>query len=70
MGLCGLDSSGSGQGPVERSCEHSNAPLGSITCYEIPEWLRNWWLFKKDSLQGVSLLEVSQLYSVLLMQLL
>jgi hypothetical protein len=27
---CGLDSSGSGQGPVAGSCEHGNEPLGSI----------------------------------------
>jgi hypothetical protein len=30
VGRCGLDSSGSGKGPVEGSCEHSNEPLGSI----------------------------------------
>jgi hypothetical protein len=29
-GKCGLDSSGSGQGPVEGSCEHDNERLGSI----------------------------------------
>jgi hypothetical protein len=30
VGRCGLDSSGSGQGTVVSSCEHSNEPLGSI----------------------------------------
>jgi hypothetical protein len=27
---CGLDSSGSGEGPVAGSCEHGNEPSGSI----------------------------------------
>jgi hypothetical protein len=31
----GLDSSGSGWGSVEGSCENSNEPLGSIKCWEI-----------------------------------
>jgi len=30
VGRFGLDASGSGQGPVAVSCEHSNAPLGFI----------------------------------------
>jgi hypothetical protein len=30
VGRCGLDSSGSGQGPVAGSCEHGNEPSGSI----------------------------------------
>jgi hypothetical protein len=30
MGRYGLDSSGSGQGPVVRSCEHSNESSDSI----------------------------------------
>jgi hypothetical protein len=34
---CGLESSGSGQGPVAGSCEHSNEPLGSIKCGECLE---------------------------------
>jgi len=32
VGSCGLDTSGSGQGPVEGSCEHCNEPLSSIKC--------------------------------------
>jgi hypothetical protein len=30
VGRCGLDSSGSGQGPVAGSCEHGSVPSGSI----------------------------------------
>jgi hypothetical protein len=30
VGRCGLDSSGSGQGPVVGSWEHDNEPSGSI----------------------------------------
>jgi hypothetical protein len=29
LGECGLDSTGSGQGPVAGCCEYSNEPLGS-----------------------------------------
>jgi hypothetical protein len=45
----GLDSFGSGEGPVADSCEHGNEPSSSIKYLEVPEYLRNWWLFKKDS---------------------
>jgi hypothetical protein len=31
VGVCGLDSSGSGWGLVMGSCGHVNEPLGSIT---------------------------------------
>jgi hypothetical protein len=30
MGMCGLDASGLGQGPVVGSCEQGNEPSGSI----------------------------------------
>jgi hypothetical protein len=30
VGSCGLDSSGSGQGPVAGCCEHGNEPSDSI----------------------------------------
>jgi hypothetical protein len=30
VGSCGLDASGSGQGPVAGFCEHGNEPAGSI----------------------------------------
>jgi hypothetical protein len=33
----GLDSSGSGQGSVEGSCEHGNKPSGSIEFWKILE---------------------------------
>jgi hypothetical protein len=29
--------SGSGEGPVEGSCEHGNAPSGCIKCWEVLE---------------------------------
>jgi hypothetical protein len=37
MGWYGLDQFGSGQGPVEGSCERGNEPLGSIICWEVLE---------------------------------
>jgi hypothetical protein len=49
IGWYGLDRSGSGQGPVEGSCEHGNGPSGSIICWEFLEWLHNWQLLKKVS---------------------
>jgi hypothetical protein len=35
MGWYGLDSSGSGYGPLEGSCEHGNKPSGSVKDWEI-----------------------------------
>jgi len=32
MRRCGLDSSGSGLGPVAGCCAHGNKPLGSVKC--------------------------------------
>jgi hypothetical protein len=49
MGWYGLDTSGSGYGPVEVSCEHGNEPSGSIKCWIILEQLSDWRLLKKDS---------------------
>jgi hypothetical protein len=37
MGWYGLDSSGSGYGPVEGSYDHGNEPSGSITGWEVLE---------------------------------
>jgi hypothetical protein len=37
MGRYGLDSIGSGLGPVAGFCEHGNEPSGSIKCWEILE---------------------------------
>ena len=49
MGWHGLDSSGSGKGLVEDSCEHGNKPSGSIKYWEVLEWLSSWQLLKKGS---------------------
>jgi hypothetical protein len=37
VGSCGLDSSGSGYGPVAGPCEHGNEPSGSIKREELLE---------------------------------
>jgi hypothetical protein len=50
----GLDSYGSEQGPVERSCERSNEPSGSINRWEIIEFLSDWRLPKRAQLHVVS----------------
>jgi hypothetical protein len=34
MRRCGLDATGSGQGPMADSCKHGNEPSGSIQCGE------------------------------------
>jgi hypothetical protein len=34
---------------VEGPYEHGDEPSGSIKCWEILEWLRNWRLLKKGS---------------------
>jgi hypothetical protein len=49
MGWCGLNSSGSGEGPVESSCEHNNEPSGCLKFWEILEDLSNWQHPMKDS---------------------
>jgi hypothetical protein len=46
MAWYGMNSSGSGQGPVEGFCEHGNEPCGSVKCWEILEQLNDWWLLK------------------------
>jgi hypothetical protein len=43
----GLDSSGSGQGPVGRCCEHGDKSSGSIKGEEVHGYLSDWWLLKK-----------------------
>jgi hypothetical protein len=45
----GLGSSGAGQGPTKGSSEASNEPSSSIKRWEIPEYLSNWGILKKDS---------------------
>jgi hypothetical protein len=49
VGRRGLDSSGSGQGPVADCCERGNEPLGSIKDGEFLDWLSDCLLLKKDS---------------------
>jgi hypothetical protein len=49
MGWCRLDWHGSGQGPVEISCEYGIKPSGSMKCWEVLEWLPNEWLLNKGS---------------------
>jgi hypothetical protein len=34
---------------VEGSCELGDEPSGSLKCWEVPEWLHNWQLLRKDS---------------------
>jgi hypothetical protein len=53
MGWYGLDLSGSGQGPVESSCEHGDERSGCMTCWEILECLSDWRL---SSMELVSFL--------------
>jgi hypothetical protein len=36
------------------SCEHGNETSGSIKCWEVLEWLRNWQLLKTGSAPQVS----------------
>jgi hypothetical protein len=45
----GQDSSCSGEGPVEGSCEQGNEPSTSTKCWEVLEWMNEWQLLKKDS---------------------
>jgi hypothetical protein len=47
VGSCGLDTSGSEQGPVMGSCEQANKPSGSIKDMEFKR-LNDHWLLKKD----------------------
>jgi hypothetical protein len=34
------------------SCEHGNEPSRSIKCWEVLEWLHNWWLLKKGDVKN------------------
>jgi len=45
----GLDSSGTGKGPMEGSCEYGNEPFGSIN----RQWIS--WLAIRTVIHGVSL---------------
>jgi hypothetical protein len=46
---CGLDSIGSGEGPVTGSCEHDNKPSGSVKGGEFLDKLRHCQLLNKKS---------------------
>jgi hypothetical protein len=48
----GLDKYGSGQGPVEGSCEHGDQPSGSIKCWKVLQYLYNWQLRKNSPSQN------------------
>jgi hypothetical protein len=49
IGWDGLDCSGSREGLVEDSCEHSNEHSGSIKCWEVLERLHYWQHLKKNT---------------------
>lgn len=44
-----MDSSGSGESAVVRSCEYDNEFFSSLGDGEFLHWLRNDWFVKKDS---------------------
>jgi hypothetical protein len=46
---CGLNSSGSRQGPVVSSCKRGKEPPGFTECSEFLEWLSNCSLLEKHS---------------------
>jgi hypothetical protein len=48
-----MDSSGSEQGPVVSSCEHSNETLGSIKGGKFLDWLNDYH-FSRTLLHGIS----------------
>jgi len=53
VGRCGVDSSGSGQGPVTGSSGHSNEPSGSIKGGKYLDWMSDCQFLGKDSQQTV-----------------
>jgi hypothetical protein len=34
---------------VEGACEHGNDLLSPVKCWELLEWLNDWWLLQKGS---------------------
>jgi hypothetical protein len=46
MGVCGLDSSGSGYGRMAGFCEHGSESSGYIKYWEIPEWPSYYYLME------------------------
>jgi hypothetical protein len=51
VGGCGLDSSGSGQGPMAGSCEHDSEPSGCMKGRKFPDQISDDQFLKKDSAQ-------------------
>jgi hypothetical protein len=51
MVRCGLDSPGSGWGPLAASFEHGNDPWGSVIGWEFLNYLNDYQLSKKDFTQ-------------------
>jgi hypothetical protein len=49
---------------VEGPCEHGNEPSGSIKCWKIFEWLRDWRLLKKVSMELVNFSSWTLLHGV------
>lgn len=47
MCVCGLDSTGLGQGQMEYSCEHDNKRLDSTKGREFLYQLSNYWVLEK-----------------------
>jgi hypothetical protein len=49
MGWHGLDWSELRKEQVDGSCECGNEASGSLKCWEVLEWLHNWWPFEQYS---------------------
>jgi hypothetical protein len=43
IGWGGVNWIGLAQDKVESSCECSNEPTDSMECWEVIQWLHNWW---------------------------
>jgi hypothetical protein len=52
-------------GVMEGLCEHGNEPSGSIKCWEIVEWLSNWWLLKEGSAPWSQSVNQIDMYTVM-----
>jgi hypothetical protein len=49
VGRCGVDSSGSGEGPLADCCEHGNETSGSIKGGEFLDYLSDYQLLRSES---------------------
>jgi hypothetical protein len=43
---CRVDWPGTGWEQVQSTCKLGNETSGSIKCWEVIEWLHNWWPLK------------------------